>query len=157
MASDKCFVYFDDLGSGAKDGKALIDNLKHIFQFNRNLGFKLSIDKCQFGIPKIQFLGHTVSADGISPNKPNVEKVLQSGKLLEKIKQVRRLIGFMQYFQKFIPDLALKLHPFFKFLRKEPSFHITKELENSLEILKVDLVKACNLSIAEPHCQFLIV
>ena len=27
VASDKCFVYFDDLGSGAKDGNTLIDNL----------------------------------------------------------------------------------------------------------------------------------
>ena len=53
-------------------------------------------------------------------------------------------------------DKCLKLHPFFKFLRKKPSFHITNEHENSLEILKADLVKACNLSIAEPHCQFLI-
>ena len=65
----------------------------------------------------------------------------------------------MHYFQKFIPNLALKLHPFFKLLRKESSFHITNEHENSLEILKADLVKACNLSLkmAKPHCQFLIV
>ena len=32
VASDNCFVYFDDLGSGATDGKALIDNLDHLFQ-----------------------------------------------------------------------------------------------------------------------------
>ena len=65
----------------------------------------------------------------------------------------------MQYFQKFIPNLALKLHPFFKLLRKESSFHINNDYEKSLEILKADLVKACNLSLkmAKPHCQFLIV
>ena len=159
MAGDECFVYFDDLGSGAKNGKALIDNLKHFFQCIRNLGFKLSIDKFQFGIPKIHFLGHTISADGIPPNKPKVEKFLQSVKLLKTLKQVRCLIGFMQYFQKFIPNLALKLHPFSKLLRKESSFHITNEHKNSLEILKAELVKACNLSLkmAKPHCQFLSV
>ena len=138
---------------------ALIDNLKHIFQCIRNLGFKLSIDKCQFGIPKIQFLEHTISADGISPNKPKIEKFLQSVKLHKILKQVRRLMGFMQYFQKFIPNLALKLHPFFKLLRKKSSFHVTNEHKNSLEILKADSVKACNISLkmAKPHCQSLIV
>ena len=119
----------------------------------------MSIDKCQFGIPKIQFLGHTISSDAISPNKPKVEKFLQSVILPKALKQVRRLIGFMEYFQKFIPNVAVKFQTFFKLLRKESSFHITYEHENSLEILKSDLVKACNLSLkmAEPHFQFLIV
>ena len=96
VASDKCFVCFKGLESGSKDGKALIDNHKHIFQRIRSLGFKLSIDKCQFGIPKIQLLRHTFSADGISPNKPKVAKFIQSGKSPKTLKQARRLIGFMQ-------------------------------------------------------------
>ena len=128
--------------------EALIDNLNFIFQCIRNLNLKLAIDKCQFRIPKTQFLGHTISAIGTSPNKLKVEKFLQSVKFLKTLRHVRRLIGFMQYFEKFIPNLTLKLHPFFQLLRKESSFHI-----------KADLVKACNLSwnIAKPHCQFIIV
>ena len=77
VASDKCFVYFDDLGSGAKYGNTLIDNLEQIFRCIQNLGFKLSIDKCQFGIPKIRFLGHEISAAGISPNKRRLKNSLQ--------------------------------------------------------------------------------
>ena len=139
--------------------KALIDKLNYIFQCIRNLGLTLAIDKCQFKIPKTQFLGHTISAVGISPNKPKVEEILQSVKLPKTLKQVRRHIGFMQYFEKFIPNLALKLHPFFKLFRKKSSFHFNNEHENSLQVLKDDLVKACNpsLKIAKPHCQFIIV
>ena len=150
---------FYNLGSGAKDGKAFIDNLKHISQCIQNIGSKLSNDKCKFGIPKIQFLGHTISTDGISPNKPKVEKFCQPVNLPKTFKEVRRLIGIMQYFQNFIPNLAIKLHPFFKFLRKESYFHNTNEHKNSLEILKADLVKVYNLSLkmTTPRCQFLIV
>ena len=43
VENDRCFVYFDDLGSGAIDGNALIDNLEHIFVKIERLGFKLSI------------------------------------------------------------------------------------------------------------------
>ena len=65
----------------------------------------------------------------------------------------------MQYFQKFIPNLALKLHPFFKLLRKETQFNITNNHHESLATLKNDLIKACSMSLklAQPGCQFIIV
>ena len=145
VASDKCFVYFDDLGSGANDGNTLIDNLEQIFRCIQSLGFKLSIEKCQFGIPKIRFLGHELSAAGIRPNKPKVEKFLANVRMPKTIKQVRRLIGFMQYF--------------FKLLRKESEFNITNNHHESLATLKNDLIKACSMSLklAQPGCQFIIV
>ena len=40
VESDRCFDYFDDLGSGAIDGNALIENLQHIFVKIERLGFK---------------------------------------------------------------------------------------------------------------------
>ena len=69
IAADKCFVYFDDLGSGAEDGINLIKNLEHIFACIQKTGFKLSIEKCQFGIKKNKFLGHTITEHGKSPNR----------------------------------------------------------------------------------------
>ena len=137
----------------------MIDNLEQIFCCIQNLGFKLSIEKCQFGIAKIRFLGHEISASGISPNKPKVEKFLANVRMPKTIKKVRRLIGFMQYFQKFIPNLALKLHPFFKSLRKESEFDIANNHHESLATLKNDLIKACSMSLklAQPGCQFIIV
>ena len=36
VANDQCFVYFDDLGSGAIDGESLIQNLDHIFLALKN-------------------------------------------------------------------------------------------------------------------------
>ena len=108
---------------------------------------------------KYDFLGHEISAAGISPNKPKVEKFLASVRMAKTMKQVRRLIGFMQYFQKFIPNLALKLHPFFKLLRKESEFNITNNHHESLATLKKDLIKACSMSLklAQPGCQVIIV
>ena len=41
IASDICFVYFDDLGSGAEDGTTLIKNLEHVVVCIQNSGFKL--------------------------------------------------------------------------------------------------------------------
>ena len=57
VANDQFFVYFDDLISGSMNGNSVIDNLGHIFVCIDKLGFKLSIEKCQFGIKQIKHLG----------------------------------------------------------------------------------------------------
>ena len=84
--------------------------------------------KCEFGIPEINFLGHTITGDGIKPNK-----YLKTVKLPKSVNQTRGLIGFLQYFQKLIPDLAEKLQPFCKLLRKENAFILNSEDHVSLE------------------------
>ena len=132
--------------------------MEHIFVKIESLGFELSIEKCEFGILEINFLGHTITGDGIKPNKDKLEKFLSTVKLPKSVKQTRRLIGFHQYFQKIIPNLAEKLQPFFKLLRKESTFILTSEHHISLEKLKEDLEKACSLSLmmAKSNCQFVI-
>ena len=37
-------------------------------------GFKLSIEKSEFGIPEITFLGHTIKGNGIKPKKISQKK-----------------------------------------------------------------------------------
>ena len=101
---------------------------KWIFLYIQNLGFKLSIEKCQFGIPKSRFLGHVISAAGISPNKSNVEKFIENARMPKTMKQV--LFGFMQYFQKLIPNLVHKLHPFSNCYEKKLNLTIQLTIKN---------------------------
>ena len=80
VANDQCFVYFDDLGSGAINGDSLIQNLELIFGCIEKLGFKFSMDKCEFGIRRINFLGHTITEHGIAPNKKKLNNFKNSPK-----------------------------------------------------------------------------
>ena len=66
------FFHFDELDCGAKDDNTLIDNFEQIFLRIRNLEFKLSTEKCQFCIPKIQFFLHLTSDTG---NRSNTAKI----------------------------------------------------------------------------------
>ena len=74
------------------------------------------------------------------------------------VKQVKRLIGFVQFFRNFIPNLGQKLLPFFKLLRKENVFTITNDHHESLNTLKADLTRATDLTLrlAKPGLQFVI-
>ena len=74
------------------------------------------------------------------------------------VKQVKRLIGFVQFFRIFIPYLGQKLLPFYKLLRKGNVFKITNDHHESLNTLKADLTRATDLTLhlAKPGLQFVI-
>ena len=156
--NDQCFVYFDDLGNGGSDGNKLLENLVAIFKGIERSGFKWSMEKCQFGISQIQFLGHTITETGLSPNKDKGQKFLNI-EMPKTSKQVRKFIGFIQYFLKVIPNLAVKLHSFFELLRKNEELIITNEHTERIEILKQVLNQGCQLSLkmAKPNSQFILV
>ena len=65
-------------------------------------------------------------------------------------KQVKRLIGFIQFFKNFIPNLGKKLIPFYQMLRKDAKIEATEEHYKNLEILKNDLVEATKMSLRLP-------
>ena len=89
------------------------------------------MEKCQFGISQIQFFGQTITETGLNPNKDKVQKFLYNIKMPKTVKQVRKFIGFNQYFQKFTPQLAVKLDLF--------SSHYLK-MKNSLSQMNTALL-----------------
>ena len=102
-ANDQCFVYFDDLGSGAINGDSLIQNLEHIFGCIEKVGFKLSKDKCEFGIRKIYFLGHTITEHGIAPNKEKIEQFLKTVRMPKTLKQCADLLDLCNILPNIFP------------------------------------------------------
>ena len=92
---------------------------------------------------------------------PKVEKLRNFWDKLEKpntVKQVKRLIGFVQFFRNFIPNHGQKLLPFYKLLLKKNAFTITIDHHGSLNTLKADLTRARNLTqrLAKPGLQYVI-
>ena len=67
------------------------------------------------------------------------------------VKQVKRLIGFLQFFRNFIPNLGEKLIPFYQLLKKQTEVQINEEHKQKLEILKKDLRKAKQRTLRLPR------
>ena len=158
IATDKCYSFFDDIGAGANSGEELIKNLREIFKCVRNAGLRLSMDKCQFGVKTIDFLGHTINQQGSTPNKEKVNNFLKKLKMPKTLKQIRRLIGAVQFFKSYIPNLTNQLRPFYSLLRNDNAIIITHEHEKALEEITFSLKKACErtLRIAQKDLQYII-
>ena len=107
---------------------------------------------------KIDSLGSTSTPKGISPKSTKFEKFLVQLRMPNTVKQVKRLIGFVQFFQNFIPNLGQKLLPFYELLRKKNVFTITKDHHESFNTLKADLKRGLDLTLrlAKPGLQYVI-
>ena len=159
IAAGRCFQYVDDVGSASHTAEEMVENLEEIFKCIDKSGLRLTIKKCEFGLGKINFLGNTITKQGITPNKEKVETFLEKMKMPKNPKQVKRLIGFLQFFKAFLPDLSLTLIPFYKLLKKGVEFTIEQTHRTNFKLLKNDLLKATDTYLRLPvaDLQYVIV
>jgi hypothetical protein len=61
------FVYLDDILVASSGAAAHRRHLSQVFKILEKNGLIVNTDKCVFGQPSIDFLGHTISAAGSSP------------------------------------------------------------------------------------------
>ena len=153
-----CTQFMDDIGSAVHTFDELIPNLSKIFECIRKSGLKLSPSKCEIGTQKMKFIGNIVTPAGVSPEETKIQKFLRNIRMPQTAKQVKRLIGFVQFFRNYIPSLGDKLLPFYKLLKQDVEFRILDEHRKGLEVLKHDLLQATTITLRlpKPDLQYVI-
>ena len=101
QAANICTQYMDHIGSAVKNFDELIPNLRKIFECIRKSGLKLSPNKCEIGTQKIKILGKYITPAGVSTENSKIEKFLKNFKMPQTVKQVKRLVGFLQFWISF--------------------------------------------------------
>ena len=86
-----------------------------LFKRLRQYGINPNKDKCVFCSPKIEFLGHEVSKEGVRPLHGNVEAI-RSFPQRKTMKQLRRFLGMINFYRRFVPNAATTLQPLEKLL-----------------------------------------
>ena len=73
--------------------------------------------KCHFGVQEVDSLGRTITTKEVAPKKQKITKFLEKVKLSRSKKALQRYIGFLNYYQNYIPRLAKRLTAFFQLLK----------------------------------------
>ena len=107
---DFVFVYLDDLLVTSPDHKTHKKHLRILFARLSEYGIIIGPEKCQFGTSELSFLGHHVCAKGISPLPSAVDAIVNFIKP-EMQRALRRYLGMVNYYHRFIPHCADKLTP----------------------------------------------
>ena len=101
------------------------------------------MDKCSFGQSKHEFLGKTISSQGISPIEHKIDSFLKNLNGPATIKSLQRYMGFVKFYRQYVPNLAEKLVPLYEF---EP----TDTIRHSMFEINENLAKAAKLSLKLP-------
>ena len=92
--------------------------LEAVLQRCLKIGLTLNKEKCKFGVSEVTYLGHTINAEGISPDKEKIRAISEMPPPEDK-KGVERLLGVISYVGKFIPNMSTVTHPIRELLRKD--------------------------------------
>ena len=149
IKADQCAQYVDDIGIAANDADHLIANLRATFKCIQEAGLKLTMHKCHFGAKEIDFLGRTITPQGVKPQKQNVQNFLEKTKFPKSKKALQRYLGFLNYYWNSVPRLSERLAPFHKMLKSDEKVLVSKELVQQFEEINRALDKCCDLALQQ--------
>ena len=114
---DDVVYFFDDVLIFSDTWAEHIKSIREILAIFVHNNLAIRPLKSEFGYFQVGFLGHLVGNGLLKPLPDNVSKIL-SIKIPKTKKQVRSIIGLINYYAKFMPDTAVSLIPLFKLTEK---------------------------------------
>ena len=110
-----CLVNVDDIIIMGKSFEDHLHNLQKVFDHLKHAGLKLHPAKCQFLPNKVHFLGHIVSAEGVSPDPSKTVK-LKQWPTPNTAQETQQFLGLTNYYRRFIKNFATITKPLHQIL-----------------------------------------
>ena len=128
-------TYLDDIIIFSKNEEDHLRHLEEVFCRLRKAGLKIKHSKCDFFKSKIHYLGHLISADGISA-LPDKLDTIKNMPVPKDVKEIKQFLGLTGFYRKFVPRFADISRPLTQLTKKETKFMWTPECQKSFELLK---------------------
>jgi len=81
-------------------------HLRVLLQTLRENQLYVKLDKCEFWLQEVVFLGHVISTEGILVNPRKVEAVLKWERLTN-VTEIRSFLGLAGYYRRFIEGFLI--------------------------------------------------
>ncbi|GJV51413.1 putative reverse transcriptase domain-containing protein [Tanacetum coccineum] len=117
------------------------EHLRTVLQILRQEKLYAKFSKCEFWLSKVAFLGHIVSAEGITMDPAKVEAITKWPRPTS-VTEVRSFLGLAGYYRRFVEGFSRLALPLTKLMRKGEKFVWNEEREKSFEELKQRLVSS---------------
>ncbi|KAL4323589.1 hypothetical protein GQ457_11G020340 [Hibiscus cannabinus] len=134
-------VFIDDILVYSKSDEEHDYHLRVVLQTLRDKRLFAKFSKCEFWLPKVTFLGHVVTAEGIRVDPQKIQAVLEWYPP-KNVQEVRSFLGLAGYYRRFVKGFSIIAAPLTKLLQKGVPFEWTEERQSSFEQLKAFLTEA---------------
>ena len=149
-------VYLDDILITGRSQQEHLKNLEEVVKRLEEAGMCLKQEKCTFVMPEVEYLGQ----EGLQPTESKVHAVADAPEP-KKVAELRSFLGLVNYYGKFLPNLATTAAPLYNLLKKnarwmwgkaeKAAFKRVKDLLQSSDLLmhfnpEEPLILACDAS-----------
>ncbi|GBG88512.1 hypothetical protein CBR_g47983 [Chara braunii] len=142
-------VYLDDILVYSRTLKDHLGHLRRVLETLRHTKYKANRDKCEFVRQELEYLGHFVIPEGISPLSDKTQ-VIQEWPEPRNVTDVRSFLGLAGYYQRFIKGYSKIAAHLTKLQCEDRSFDFVEEAQESFLTLKAALLSAEVLRIYDP-------
>ncbi|XP_019259126.1 PREDICTED: uncharacterized protein LOC109237290 [Nicotiana attenuata] len=147
-------VFFDDILVYSKHLQDHIHHLQQVFEVMQSNSLLAKHSKCVFGVARVEYLGHFISAAGVATDPKKILAV-QQWPVPTTLKQLRGFLGLAGYYRKFIKSYGLISQPLTELLKKD-NFKWTPSVELAFIALKKALTTAPVLALPNYSLPFVI-
>ena len=146
-------VYIDDLLVYEPDPAQHRALLCEIFRRFLEHGLIVSLNKCVFEVPQIDFLGHTLSANGIAMLDAKVSAIADFPEP-KNVKELQSFLGLTNYYRMFIPHYSHLTAPLTDLFKKDVPFIFAERCLEAFRSLKACFTQGSILAFPDQSKQF---
>merc|ERR1711893_81089 len=152
---DYVVVYLDDVIIFSKTIDEHLKHLAAVLERFKKSGLKLKPKKCELCRDQVDYLGHTVTPEGVATKADLIEKV-RNWDPPRTVRQVRQFLGLCNYYHPYVESYSEIVEPMIRLTDKGAKFVWTPECQSAFETLKVKLTSAPILGFANMEDPFVL-
>ncbi|GKG08080.1 putative reverse transcriptase domain-containing protein, partial [Tanacetum coccineum] len=127
-------VFIDDILIYSKDEKEHEEHLKAILELLKKEQLYAKFSKCEFWIPKVQFLSHVIDSRGIHVDPAKI-KIIKDWASSRTPTEIRQFLGLAGYYRRFIEGFLKIAKSMTKLTQKGIKFDWGEKEENAYNTL----------------------
>ncbi|GBG60246.1 hypothetical protein CBR_g3490 [Chara braunii] len=123
-------VYLDDILVHSWTLEDHLEHLRRVLETPSRAKYKANRDKCEFVRQELEYLGHFVTPEGISPLSDKIQ-VIQEWSEPKNVTNVRSFLGLVGYYQCFIKGYSKIAAPLSKLQCEDRPFDFDDNAQTS--------------------------
>ena len=148
-------VFIDDILVYSGSSEEHSEHLRIVLQTLRERQLYAKLSKCQFWLDRVAFLGHVISAEGMSVDPQKIEAVV-NWKPPKNVSEVKSFLGLAGYYRKFVEGFSKIAAPLTKLTRKDVKYDWVDACQKSFDELKGRLTSAPVLALPNGRDGFVV-
>ncbi|GJW96928.1 putative reverse transcriptase domain-containing protein [Tanacetum coccineum] len=131
------------------------EHLKVILELLNKEELYDKFSKCEFWIPKVQFLGHVINSQGIHVDPAKIESIKDWASPKTPM-EIRQFLGLASYYRRFIKGFLKIAKPMTKLTQKKVAFEWDDKQEATFQTLKHKLCSTPILALPQGAENFIV-